>query len=169
MTKSKHSIKNNIVRVGAICGSLLIGLSSMAIPIFLAQSAQAEQVPKTFNDASLVIPPMPEGLQTPSATVVPVNGKVDVKLTNQTNATLTYEVIGHTKQRTLSGQSTVTLKDLPVSVAITFRRQDKGLLTVHPQGETAPGLLEVYLDEGNYFGEDKIAMRVEQTGDIFLN
>ncbi len=61
MTKSKHSIKNNFVRVGAIFGSLLIGLSSIAIPASLAQSAQAEQPSKTFNDASLVIPPMPEG------------------------------------------------------------------------------------------------------------
>ncbi|MBD2778495.1 LysM peptidoglycan-binding domain-containing protein [Iningainema tapete] len=165
MTKSKH-IKNNFVRVGAIFGSLLIGLSSIPIPIFLAQSAQAQQTPKTSNDS--VIPPMPEGLQTPSAKIVPVNGKVNVKLTNQTNAVLTYEVIGHTKQRTLSGKSTVTLKDLPVAVAISFRRQDKGLLTVHLQGETAPGLLEVKLDEGKNFGEDKIAMKIEKTGEVFL-
>jgi hypothetical protein len=166
MTKSKHSIKNNFVRVGAIYGSLLIGLSSIAIPIFLAQSAQAQQAPKTSNDS--VIPPMPEGLQTPSAKIVPVNSKVSVKLTNQTNAVLAYEVIGHTKQRTLSGKSTVTLKDLPVAVAISFRRQDKGLLTVHLQGETAPGLLEVKLDEGKNFGEDKIAMKIEKTGEVFL-
>ncbi|KAB8333114.1 LysM peptidoglycan-binding domain-containing protein [Scytonema tolypothrichoides VB-61278] len=166
MTKSKHSIKNNFLRLGAICGSLLIGLSSIPIPIFLAQSAQAQQTPKTSNDS--VIPPMPEKLQPPSGKVVPVNGKVSVKLTNQTNAVLTYEVIGHTKQRTLSGKSTVTLKDLPVAVAVSFRRQDKGLLTVNLQKETAPGLLEVKLDEGNNFGEDKIAMKIEKTGEVFL-
>lgn len=169
MTKLKQSIKNNFVRFGAIGGSLLIGLTSFVIPISLAQRAQAEPAHKSVNDNLFVIPPMPEGLQTPSATVVPVNGKVDVKLTNQTLAPLTYEVIGHTKQRTLSGKSTVTLKDLPVSVAISFRRRDKGLLTVKPQGETTPGLLEVKLDEGTYFGNDKIAMRVETTGDVFLN
>lgn len=155
MTMLKHSIKNNVVRFGAIGGSLLIGLTSFVMPISLAQSA--------------VIPPMPEELQTPSATVLPVNGKVNVKLTNKTNAALTYEVIGHTNQRTLSGKSTVTLKNLPVSVAISFRRRDKGLLTVKPQGETTPGLLEVKLDEETYFGNDKIAMRVETTGDVFLN
>jgi len=40
---------------------------------------------------------------------MPVNGKINIKLMNATNAVVTYQVIGDTNQRTLAGGLDVTL------------------------------------------------------------
>jgi len=48
--------------------------------------------------ASEIQAPLPEEQQAPSA--MPVNGKINIKLMNATNAVVTYQVIGDTNQRT---------------------------------------------------------------------
>lgn len=117
---------------------------------------------------SVIQPPLPEEQQSPSATVMPVDGKINIKLTNATNAVVTYQVVGDTDQRTLAGDSDVTLQNIQTPVTVTFVREDKGLLKVTLQA-ASEGLLEVTLDETTNLDEGKGTMRVQQDGQVFLN
>lgn len=117
---------------------------------------------------SVIQPPLPEEQQSPSATVMPVDGKINIKLMNATNAVVTYQVVGDTDQRALAGDSDVTLQNIQTPVTVTFVREDKGLLQVTPQA-ASEGLLEVMLDETTNLDEGKGTMRVQQGGEVFLN
>jgi hypothetical protein len=147
----------------------MIALSSVAMPI-----TQLNQYPSLFSQApstpapTSITPPLPEQLQPPSATVAPVGGRVNVKLMNQTYTDITYQVIGDTLPRTLSGRSEVTLQNLRTPVNVTFQRPDRGFLRVNPQSAEA-GILEVTLTEATDFGTDRTAMTIQENGNVFLN
>jgi len=101
----------------------------------------------------------------PSAMVMPVNGKINIKLMNATNAVVTYQVIGDTN-RTLAGGLDVTLQNIKTPLTVTFVREDKGLLKVSPKA-ASQGLLEVTLDESTNLDEDQDTVRVG--GTVFIN
>ncbi|MBD2595355.1 hypothetical protein H6G74_13590 [Nostoc spongiaeforme FACHB-130] len=114
--------------------------------------------------------PSPSQQQTPSATIALANGKVDVKLINDTGAKVTYQVIGDTEARSLEGKSNVMLQGISAPVTVTFQREDGGLLLVTPQASTTqPGMLEVTLNEATDLSQDTKAMRIQQNGSVFLN
>ncbi|ALF52714.1 hypothetical protein ACX27_07380 [Nostoc piscinale CENA21] len=114
--------------------------------------------------------PPPSQQQTPSATIALANGKVDVKLINDTGAKVTYQVIGDTEARSLEGKSNVMLQGISAPVTVTFQREDGGLLSVTPQASTEqPGMLEVTLNEATDLSQDTKAMRIQQNGSVFLN
>jgi hypothetical protein len=91
-----------------------------------------------------------------------------LRLVNQTYTDITYQVVGDTEPRTLSGRNDVTLRTLRAPVTITFQRPDRGLLLVSPQASEA-GSLEVTLTETTDLDVDKSAMTIQETGDVFLN
>lgn len=91
-----------------------------------------------------------------------------MKLVNQTYTNVTYQVIGDTKPRTLSGRSDITLENLRAPITITFYRPDRGFLQVHPQTSEA-GMLEVTLSEATNFAADKTVMTIQKNGNVFLN
>lgn len=170
---------------GAVLTNLLVGisaipLSSQAIPVpqlnpCLSLSPEALVNPGRANRAgenctvlAQTTPPLPEELQPPSATVVLVDGTVNVRLVNQTYTDITYQVVGDTEPRTLSGRDDVTLRTLRVPVTITFQRPDRGLLLVSPEASEA-GSLEVTLTETTDLDVDKSVMTIQETGDVFLN
>jgi len=179
-------IKNNNRLIQAICGSLIVVLPVMytttsrsanltsSTVMSLAQinspSNLLSEVP--FRGTSLPITPttspLPELQQPPIAIVVPIQGKVDVKLVNQTNTNVTFQVIGDTKPRTLYSRSEVTLQSLRTPINITFLRPDRGLLQVQPQS-IQPGILEVRLRATTDLGVDKKAMTIQRTGAVLLN
>lgn len=205
-------IRNRTGLIGAICSSVVLGLS--AIP----QAATAQQVPTTeptpkvnpcpsifyqepYNNSVLVpegcppnaitqqlamegqtplransagstTPPVEPPIsqqESPIASVMPNNGRVSVRLTNQTNAAISYQVIGNTGTRTLPGRSSVVLRDLPTPVTIAYHREDHGLLMVTPQPSSQTGMLSVNFNEGTSFRKDSISMRIQQDGSVFLN
>ncbi len=179
------SITKNLGMFGVIFGSLLVGisaipLSSQAIPVpnvnaclslspeALANQGRANIAGDNCTVLAQATPPLPEELQSPSATVVLVNGTVNVTLVNQTYTDITYQVVGDTEPRTLSGRNDVTLKTLRAPVTITFQRPDRGLLLVSPEASEA-GSLEVTLTETTDLDVDKSAMTIQETGDVFLN
>jgi hypothetical protein len=88
---------------------------------------------------------------------------------NETNAPISYQVIGDTKPRTLAGKSQVLLQDLNVPATVTFHRQDGGLLTVTAQNPSAQGILRLRMRETTDFGMDRSALRIEHNGGVFLN
>ena len=183
--KKIQQLKNSKAMLGLISGSLLVGipalttLSSVAIPVTQHNSSSIllSQVPSDGPDSpressppptDSITPPLPEEQKPPVAKVEPVGGKVNVKLVNQTNANITYQVISDTKPRTLAGRSDVTLQDLKTPINITFQRPDRGLLRVTPQSSEA-GMLEVNLAETTDLGTDNIAMTIQENGNVLLN
>lgn len=137
--------------------------SSTPTPI---QSPLPEQQPS--STPTPIQPPLPEQQQPPSTTVVLNQGKVSIKLVNQTGAKITYQAIGNTAPRSLPGKSNVTLKDLVAPITVTFKRDDGGLLNATGRSLT-PGVLELTLDATTDLGIDKQSMQIQPTGDVFLN
>ncbi len=113
-------------------------------------------------------PPAPEETSPAVATVTPVNGKVSVRLKNNTNASISYQAIGHTGQRLLTGKQQVVLRDLPLPVTITAVRQDKGLLRITPTASSS-GMLELNFNEATNLKNSKGAIRIRENGDVYLN
>ena len=103
----------------------------------------------------------------PDGKVVPVNSKVNVRLTNKTNDRLFYQVVGQTDRRSLAENSTVALQALKLPASIGFRRQDGALLKVSlkPVGE---GTVEVRLDDTNDLGLDRKSLSIRNDGALFL-
>lgn len=102
------------------------------------------------------------------ALVAPVNGRVSVRLVNNTAANITYQAIGDTAPRMLAGKSEVTLQGLRTPATVTFNRQDGGLLMVTPQS-SQEGILQLSLRETTDLAIDKGALRIEQNGSVYLN
>ncbi|MBD6617593.1 hypothetical protein FNW02_17600 [Komarekiella sp. 'clone 1'] len=107
--------------------------------------------------------------QAPSTTIALANGRVNVKLVNDTAANVTYEVIGDTAPRSLKGKSDVMLQGLNAPVTVTFQRDDGGLLIATPQSSSEPGMLELRLNEATDVGKDRGTMRIQQNGAVLLN
>lgn len=103
------------------------------------------------------------------ATVSPTDGRVSVRLVNQTNAPIVYQVIGDTQLRTLAGRAEVMLQGLRTPTNVAFYRQDRGLLMVTPQGSSQNGTLDVTLQETTDFAMDRTSMRIEKNGAVYLN
>jgi hypothetical protein len=132
--------------------------------------APSEQSPSpTPGMTSRTQPPQPSQRQAPTATIALANGRVSVKLVNDTAANVTYQVIGATPPRSLPGNSDVTLQGLIAPVTVTFQRDDRGFLTVTPQPSPQTGMLEVTFKETADVGQDRSAMRIESNGSVFLN
>lgn len=117
----------------------------------------------------MIQPPLPETRSDAIANVMPMNGKVDVKLKNNTNALVSYEAIGHTQRRFLGAREEIVLQDVPTPVTITTVRQDGGLLDVSPVSTSEAGMLEVSLDESTNLDDNLGALRIQRDGQVFLN
>ncbi|MDJ0556568.1 MAG: hypothetical protein QNJ68_19415 [Microcoleaceae cyanobacterium MO_207.B10] len=180
----------------AIYGQIIILLSSITLPnLSLAQfprfdapipnssspenssssplpSNNIKDQPGLLSEPSFVnnsTAPLPEERQAALGVIKPVNGVVNVKLTNKTATTISYEVIGDTTQRQLSGKSEVILMGLKVPINITFYRDKGGFLLIQPEFISNNSLLELTMSETNDFALDKSSLLIEETGSIFLN
>ena len=124
------------------------------------------------RDRSVAIPiqpPLPETRSNAIAKVMPMDGKVDVRLENNTNAKISYQAIGDTEPRILLGREAIVLRNLPTPVTVTLVRQDGGLLRVVPLSTSKQGVLEVSLDEAKSLGNNQGVLRIQQDGQVFLN
>jgi hypothetical protein len=116
-----------------------------------------------------ITPPLPEVRSNAIATVTLMDGKVDVKLKNNTNAFVSYQALGHTGRRFLIAGEEIVLQNLPTPVTITTVRQDKGLLDVIPVSNSQPGMLEISLNESSNLDDNLGALRIQRDGQVFLN
>lgn len=128
------------------------------------QSALPTRPPFTLEQ-----PPVTAQKQDPITKIALANGKANIRLINNTNAKITYQVIGDTPPRILSGKSNITLRDLSTPATVTFEREDGGLLMVTPEPAAEIGGLEVRLQETTDINQDRSAMRIQGNGSIFLN
>ncbi|WP_373527632.1 hypothetical protein [Nostoc sp.] len=117
------------------------------------------------------VPPEPgvRPQQTPIASITLNDGKVNIKLINDTAANITYQVIGDTAQRSLQGKSDLILQGLTAPVTVTFQREDGGQLIVTPQPSSEPGSLELSFKEATDAAQARSALRIEPDGSVFLN
>lgn len=189
MNKHNQLRQKNAGLLGAICSSLLIGIPLSPLPgvaepalnprpsIFNEPPYNRVGTPATTPAVSPVLPaqrkppitpPLPENRSQAIARVMLMDGKVDVRLKNNTNALVTYEAVGHTQRRTLAGGEETVLQGLPTAVTITMVRQDRGLLDVIPTS-TQQGLLEVSLDEDKSLDDNQGTLRIQSDGQVFLN
>ncbi|BAY41191.1 hypothetical protein NIES2111_55830 [Nostoc sp. NIES-2111] len=132
-------------------------------------TTQPSVTPSTQTPANQSVTPFPSQQQRPSARIATVNGRVNIRLVNNTAAIITYQVIGDTAPRSLPGKSDVTLRGLTAPVTVTFQREDGGLLQATPQTSSQSGQLEVRLNETTNQKQDTRALRIENNGSVFLN
>jgi hypothetical protein len=125
--------------------------------------------PSRQRRSSRIVPPTPEQQQAASARIRPVNGRIALRLVNETGANITYQIIGDSNERSLPGRSYVTLQTLLTPTTITFYRPDYGLLMARPRTTAQPGMLEVRFAPTTDLGMDKNALTIEPTGAVFLN
>ena len=106
----------------------------------------------------------------PIAVVNPKEGKVNIKLRNDTNTRIAYQVIEHTKRRYIPAGQEITLQDLPAPVTITMLREDRGFIKVNPMSKISEsGMLSLSLDESKKFNDNQGVLRIKKDGQVFLN
>ncbi|WP_414580743.1 hypothetical protein [Scytonema sp. PCC 10023] len=136
----------------------------------VSTNSQSQSNPSTQQrQSSVITPPAPEQRQAPSSIIAVRDGRVNVRLVNDTAAPISYQAIGDTAPRTLPGKSEVLLQRLATPTTVTFQRQDNGLLMVTTQPSSQAGVLEVRLDETTDLQMDTKAMSIQQNGQVFLN
>lgn len=214
MNQPNPKSQKSVGLIGAICGTLLIGLPVVPLAALAQPASRVNPCPgiyyeEPFNRTRLVPqgcppnaatqrdgipnrvttdreaftepltpapppvgviqPPVPETRSNAIALVTPIDGKVDVKLKNNTNTTISYEAIGHTQRRFIAGGEEIVLQDLPTPVTITTVRQDRGLVDVTPVSTSQAGVLEVSLNESTNLDDSLGALRIQRDGQVFLN
>ncbi len=103
----------------------------------------------------------------PAGRVSPVENLTTLRLINQTDAVITYQLIGG-RYRTLGERSVVELSELSVPLTLTYQRSDGGLLLVNPRG-ISPGVLEVRFNATEDFDLDSKSLNINGRGGVFLN
>ncbi len=111
--------------------------------------------------------PWSEAQENRLALVKAINGQFNVRLLNLTNTEVTYELVGHTNQRQLTGNTSFLLQDLAMPVTVTVLREDGGLVKITPK-PAAPGILELRLDEALNLDQDRRAVRVREGGSLLI-
>ncbi|MEA5617529.1 hypothetical protein VB711_06710 [Cronbergia sp. UHCC 0137] len=107
--------------------------------------------------------------QYPRTVVSLADGKVNIKLVNNTNTDIKYQVIGDTGQRSLPVKSDFTLRDLSAPITVTFQREDGRFLMVTPKPTQESGMMEVTFQETGDVNQDRSAMSIQSDGAVFLN
>lgn len=111
-----------------------------------------------------------ENPNTAIAVVNPKEGKVKVKLKNDTNTPIIYQVIEHTEKRYIQAREEITLQDLPTPVTITIRRDDGGFIKVIPKSKfSQEEVLSLSLDESKEFTDNQGALRIRRDGQVLFN
>ncbi|MCU0570043.1 MAG: hypothetical protein MUF49_26145 [Oculatellaceae cyanobacterium Prado106] len=115
-------------------------------------------------------PPLPEEQGDAIANIALNSNLLNVRVANNTNTAVVYEVIGQTDVRTLQGGEEVTLRGLPVPTTIAFTRPDGGFVEIIPVTGAEPDSFAVQLrEEFNPLDENQGVLRVEQSGQVFVN
>lgn len=136
----------------------------------VSTNSQSQSNPSTQQrQSSVITSPAPEQQQAPSSRIALRDGRVNVRLVNETGAPITYQAVGDTAPRTLQGKSEVLLQGLSAPTTVTFQRQDNGLLMVTTQPSSQSGVLEVRLDATTNLQMDRKAMTIQENGNVFLN
>lgn len=158
--------------LGLMCAASLIGWSASTFaggppPTGKPAIREDRQEPTQAAPATTQTPKPAARFPLPSATVAAVDGSVTLRLVNNTNAVIEYQLVGRTRERVLGQQSKTDLQAAS-PLTMTYQRQDNGLLLVTPK-TVAPGVLEVRFDATNDLDVDTKSLEINDTGTVFLN
>lgn len=129
---------------------------------------RGEPVPVTslITQGQPTQPLSPEEEQTVITTITLKAGRVNVRLRNMTNTSITYQVLQHTAPRALDGKKEVLLKNLPAPVSITFLRPDRGLIKAIPEKGSKTGVLGLTLHEATGLNDSQNTVRIKSNGEV---
>ncbi len=111
--------------------------------------------------------PLPEVNQPALTKITLQAGQANIRLTNRTNTSITYQAIGHTQQRTLTRGEDALLQDLPAPITMTFLRPDGGLVRVALGENSQPGVLVLMLSEATGLSDSQNTVRIQSSGQVF--
>lgn len=134
-----------------------------------SQLMNTQRTPVTSPSGNLIQPPLPEVRSDVVARIQPTNGTVDVRLKNNTDAVVSYQAIGHTDRRYMSGGEEVILQNLPTPVTITAVRQDEGWLKMMPISVDETGQLEVMFEQETTLDSNQGVLRIQEDGQVLVN
>jgi hypothetical protein len=157
-----------LLAIGEIFSSLsLIALAGGPPPGKPARPQAAPATTQPNPNSNSEKDDLPPRFPLPSARVVAVNGIVTIKLINNSNVPIQYQLIGGTRQQLLAKNATIQVQGSP-PITLTYQRPDGGSLLVRPK-QTSPGVLEVQFEVTNNFSLDTRSMNINQAGSVFLN
>jgi len=116
-----------------------------------------------MRGTNVIQAPFPKTTQAPIATVIPMAGEASVKLTNSTNAQISYQAIGHTESRMLAGKAEIVLQNLPTPLTVTRVGEDGGLLKVKPMSSSETGMVALSRDETTNFDDNQGVLRIQHS------
>lgn len=158
-----------IVPQGCPANSATQSVQPSTIPNRITPDQEVLTKPSTAAPVGVIQPPLPETRSNAIACVMTMDGKVNVKLKNNTNAFISFEALGYTGRRFLLAGEEIVLQKLATPVTISAVRQDKGLLEVTAVPNSEPGMLELSLNESKTLSDNLGAIRIQQDGQVFLN
>ena len=130
----------------------------------------SEDIPSAGNEVKPIELPIPESSNQAIAVINPDRGKVNVKLKNDTNTPIVYQVIKHTQKRYIQAGQEMTLRDLPTPVTIAIRRDDGGFIRVNSNSKASEkATLSISLDESKKFDDARGVLRIKKDGQVLLN
>lgn len=124
------------------------------------------QLYNTSDNVGVIQPPMPSRQMRTMGNIAVDGDTVDVTLNNDTNAQVTYQVIGHTDDRILPGGNEAELLDIPLPVTITIIREDQGLIDIQNMLDEEEGVQFTLQEEGDLTGSKK-TIRIQEDGTVF--
>ena len=140
---------------------MLLALQTKQVETQVKPDAESQETNQSVDK------PWSEAQENRKALVKAINGQFNIRLTNTTNTEVTYELVGHTNQRQLTGNTNFLLQDIAMPVTVTVLREDGGLIRVTPI-PAAPGILELKLDEALNLDQDRRAVRVREGGSLLI-
>ena len=151
--------------------ALLLFSSSLVLPF--AQPSEA--IPRTNSDR-MESPETNFSTTTPPSVfrefkaedMTPVNGEVTIKLVNEMNTPVTYQVIGDTSDRQLSSDTTITLRSIEAPTTLTFYRPDGGFIQAIPETTDENGVLQVTLTEAYNLDNGARTLRINDQGAVYI-
>jgi hypothetical protein len=121
------------------------------------------------DPASVSRPPLPEDRSDAIARVMPMNGMVDIRLTNNTNVGINYEVTGETQRYLIEGGESTVLRNITLPMTMTVVRTDDGWADVNVLS-AEEGMIELGLDEdATPLDENQGVVRIQEDGQVFVN
>lgn len=124
---------------------------------------------QTFpRPGTTITPPAPEEQSNVVARVEPGDsGEIAIKLKNETNVRISYEVVANTGDRVVEPGEEVMLLGIPVPATVTAWREDNGMLRMIPMSPE-DGMLVIRLDEDPTFDDTQGVVRIQKDGDVYV-
>jgi hypothetical protein len=194
MISRNQSFKINLSWLAALSGGLLVSLTTISLaggpppqgkPV--AQPNSTPEVPQAAPQTTPQAAPQttPQAVpqttpqaapQTttllkfpfPSAKVAPSNGTLTIRLVNNTNLPINYQIVGYAAEKTLEKGATIEINKLTTPLNITYQRPDGGFLIAMPKA-TDPKILDVTFSLTNDLSADTKSMNIQADGLVFLN